>query len=333
VNELQELFETLVKPARTGGDTRFAVARIADDVYHLVGKDQAGFPAILIDASRDGDTALLRVELQHLTIHPDIRCEVVFPDGTHASGNYTLMRCTGDEDLQALFLRLVNSLLHQVHPATERTGLAQLIFKLVDLFRALSAPPRKSVQGLWAELFFISRSHDPISLLQAWHSDPAEIFDFSSARQKIEVKSSAHRSRVHRLSLEQLHPPAGSVGIIVSIIAERAGGGSSIEDLTDRIADACISRPELQVKLWTIVTETLGTDWRVAGLTRFDTAEASAACRLYSCDQVPRIDLNHIPSGVSHVRFDVAFSDLAPIDDARLATLGGLIDQARPRSR
>lgn len=335
MNDLQDLFDSLIAPTASGSDTRFSVVRVDTDVRHLIGKDQGGLPAILIDSSHDPNAtaALLRVELQNLSVQPDIQCDVLFPDATHATGEYTLIRCSGDDELQRLFLRLVTALLGQSRTGTDRAGLAQLIYKLVDLFRALHHPPRKSVQGLWAELFLIARASDPVALLEAWHADPAELYDFSSGAQKIEVKSSSHRSRVHSFALNQLYPPAGTVGVIVSLITERAGGGVSIDDLVREISAACTNRPELQLKLQTIVTDTLGSDWRLAAVTRFDTAQAAASCRMYRHDQVPRIDINHVPESVANVRFDASLRDVASLDEAGVIALAGLAAQARLRPR
>lgn len=332
MSDLQELFDSLAQPAAGAGSTRFAVVPIADDLRHLVGKDQAGFPAVLIDASNNHGTQLLRVELQHLTVHPDLHCEVVFPDGHNRSGNYTLIRCSGDEELQHLFLRLLGGLLAEMRPTAERAELAQIVVRLVDLFRALAAPPRKSIQGLWAELFLIAQSRNPIALLEAWHADPRELCDFNHGRQRIEVKSASHRVRVHTTTLDQLYPPAGTVGVIVSVVTERTGGGTTVDELVERISDACVSRPELQLKVRSLVSETLGMDWRLGARTRFDWNEAVATCAMYLCEDVPRIPLANVPAGITHIRFDMSLDDVLPQDRAAMSALGGLIEAALPRS-
>jgi hypothetical protein len=165
MSALEDLFESL-RPPVVGGDTRFAVVPIGVGLRHLIAKDQTGYPAILIDAPPKGAT-LLRIELQHLTVHPDLRCEVEFPEGTATTGSYTLIRCTGDGDLQALFLRLMSGLIAELGPQRDRSDLARTVLRLVDLFRALDAPPKRSIQGLWAELFLIAQARDPIRILEA----------------------------------------------------------------------------------------------------------------------------------------------------------------------
>ncbi|MHB8689417.1 MAG: PD-(D/E)XK motif protein [Candidatus Dormibacteraceae bacterium] len=195
MTSLDELFQSLTQPSPGGLHTRFAVVPINDDLRHLVGKDQNGFPAILVDASGKDGNPLLRVELEHLTVLPDVHCDVEFPDEKHRVGSYTLIRCSGDDELQGLFLRLVGGLLQQINAASERAELAHVVVKLVDLFRALTVPPRKSVQGLWAELFLVAQCRNPVMLLEAWHADPTELYDFSREHQRLDVKSSSRRAR------------------------------------------------------------------------------------------------------------------------------------------
>jgi hypothetical protein len=331
VTSLDELFQSLTQPSPGGAHTRFAVVPTKDDLRHLVGKDQNGFPAILVDASsKDGDT-LLRVELEHLTVLPDVHCEVEFPDGKHRVGSYTLIRCSGDEELQSLFLRLVGGLLQQINPASERAELARVVVKLVDLFRALSLPPRKSVQGLWAELFLIAESRNPVVLLEAWHADPTELYDFSHEHQRLDVKSSSRRARVHTATLDQLYPPTGAIGVIASVVAQRAAGGSTVDELAEEITTQLVNRPDLQLKVRTIVTKTLGADWRSGARTRFDRDEAVQTCSMFLCEDVPRIALAAVPSGVTHIRFDVSLDDAQPQTSAALELQGGLLGAALPR--
>lgn len=330
MTDLQDLFHTLAQPVAGAASTRFAVTPITDDLRHLIGKDQGGFPAILIDAAHDGGATLLRVELENLSVQPDLRCEVVFPDGQHRIGSYTLIRCSGDEELQGVFLRLVGAFLQQLSPTSERAELARVVLKLVDLFRALAAPPRKSLQGLWAELYVIARARNPIALLEAWHADPNELYDFRQDRQCIDVKSSSQRTRMHAARLDQLYPPAGTVGVIISLVAERAGGGVTIEDLVDQITDNVATRPDLQLKLRTTVVETLGADWRLAARTRFDWNEALNTCAIYRVEDVPRIQLTDIPQGITHVRFDFTLADTRAADPSEVAELGGLLEATLP---
>lgn len=75
--------------------------------------------------------------------------------------------------------------------------------QLIELFRAIAKPARKSLQGLWAELFLISQACQPAILVDAWHTAPEDSYDFAVDNQRIEVKSFSgqicQHHAVHRL--------------------------------------------------------------------------------------------------------------------------------------
>ena len=106
--------------------------------------------------------------------------------------------------------------------------------RLIELFRAMSEPPRKSVQGLWAELFVISRSHHPSILIDAWHTMIEDQYDFAMGNQRIEIKSFSGDVRNHHFSLEQLHPPTGVIALVGSILVARSQAGESLHDLREK---------------------------------------------------------------------------------------------------
>jgi len=118
--------------------------------------------------------------------------------------------------------------------------------------------------------------------------------------------------------------------MIISIVAERAGGGVTIENLVDQIIERSATHPDLQLKLRTIVTETLGTDWRLAARTRFDWDEAVQTWAMYRVEDVPRIPLDEIPAGITHVRFDFSLAESVPLDSNAIAGFGGLLEAALP---
>src|SRR5262249_52413336 len=107
-----------------------------------------------------------------------------------------------------------------------RHHISTAIDRLVDLFRKIAATPRKTIAGLWAELFVIARAQDPETLLSFWHVEPDDRFDFSQGKDRIEVKAAQGRHRSHHFSLEQLRPGGGVRVVISSLLVERLQGGA-----------------------------------------------------------------------------------------------------------
>jgi hypothetical protein len=328
MTELETLFDGLALPTE-GVQLRFAVCPIEGVGAHILGKDPQGCPAILIEAGRDGD-ALMKVELQHLRVAHDLQCHIQYPSGDERTGHFTLIRCSGDEDIQRLFLRLVSALIPSLGTSPTRNDLARIIAKLVDLFRALTLPARSSTQGLWAELLLISVASNPARLIDAWHVDPTELFDFNNETERIEVKSSMDRHRRHQFRLEQLYPPPEAAAYVCSVVTERAGGGATIRDLVTVIGERVAARTDQVLKVETVVTETLGADWRDGSRLRFDRVLAESSLAFFPVQHIPKIPLEVVPPTISRVRFELILDQETPLTKEDLATRGALLIGAMP---
>jgi hypothetical protein len=295
---------------------------------YLLARDSVGAPAIIIRHVHEG-SGLMRVELQHLRVLHGVRCQIDFPDGQEEVDDVSLIRCGADPDLEAVFLRLMGGLIPEFgDPSPD--AMAQLIAHLVDLFRALSQPPRKSIQGLWGELLMIVSSIEPITLLTAWHVDPSDMYDFNIGHLRIEVKTSASRRRTHHFRLEQLQPPAGAEVAICSLITERAGGGVTIADLVTEIEVRLSNRPDLIVRVETVVAETLGSEWRSSAHITFDREVARDSIRFIPVAKVPSIPADALPEGVSNVHFEVRLDAIQGISPDEQRVKGGLFAAAVP---
>ena len=114
--------------------------------------------------------------------------------------------------MHEFFLRSLHPVIMSLPAVPSREHVSSAVETLVDLFRQISQPPRKTVLGLWAELLIISRSSDPGKLVSCWHSQPEDRFDFASGVDRLEVKAAAGRLKIHHFSLEQLRPPIPAKG-------------------------------------------------------------------------------------------------------------------------
>lgn len=151
----------------------------------------------------------------------------------------------------------------------------------------------------------IERSLDPQTLINAWHSIPSSKYDFTLGRDKIEVKSTSSEERVHRFSLDQLNPSPSSRLLIASITVRESGqdlNGLSIRDLYDRICNR-LQNIEAQIRLYTIIAQTLGNDINKIDAVCFDYITASDTLAFYDYQTIPRILKKDVPSNISEVRF------------------------------
>lgn len=269
MQDLFSLFKELSKPEQEVLQS-FTVVHL-EGTSHRVGKDAAGWPVLLLDTRNTSSTHNSpQIHLEHLEVQHSMRCRVTTNKKTE-EGTFTVIRCTdADTELAEYFFRSVDPILRNLGATPSTPEVIRAINHLVELFRALAQPPIKSISGLWAELFVIRNAKNPTALLGAWHTTPEEKFDFNSNIQRLEIKSTSQRDRMHHFSLEQVSPPSGCRVMVVSLFVERSGGGKSLSDLVQEIKLSLLDSPELEEKLDRVVAQTLGNSLRQSMNNRFD---------------------------------------------------------------
>lgn len=324
--DLISAFETLNTPEiAEGSPARFSAIPVPDYEQHRLGKDSSGAPSLLLVAADSRfEGRLAPISLEHLAVQHDVTCRITRPDGASEEGRFTVVRCIGgDRALHTYFLRIAAALMALLGDRPSYEEISSSIDRLVELFRSMNLAPRKSVQGLWAELLVLARLRNPAPVVSAWHTLPGDRYDFSSGSQRIEVKSATGHTRRHHFSLEQLLPVSEVKLLVASILVERAGAGTSIMDLADEVRQRVSHHPHLLIHIDEIVVQTLGSSWRSARDERFDRQVGEASLAFFDPLTIPRVSAD-LPSGVSHVRFIANLTDIPPVDTREYRAEGGL---------
>lgn len=301
--ELVEAFLGLAVPDRTGERETFTAATIDREGYFRIAKDMRGNPALLVAAPDPASgPALPPVRLRRLTVQHDLRAIVKSPGEAEeaAPARLTVIRCL-DPELTLHFLRICWSIVQSLKEHPSRARISEVVTRLADLFQMLSNSARGTAQGLWAELFIIAQARDPQRLVDGWHKDPDERFDFALGSNRLEVKSFSGPRRTHHFSLEQLRPAADLSVLVASLQTVRSSGGVSIADLMRRIQSA-LGDPAAALAVEHIVAESLGEDLGTESLRSFDEETARETLRLYSAESLPSVDRN-VPERIHGVRF------------------------------
>lgn len=331
--DLVSSFEALRPPdAGAGTASRFSAIPIPGGGQHRLGKDSEGAPSLLFTVV-DGRASALPppIVLEHLTVVYGVDCRVTQPDGSVEERKFTVVRCTGtDRVLHSYFLRVAVSIVRLLGEQPSYMDVSRAVDGLVELFRSMATAPRKSVQGLWAELLLMARLRDPAPLAAAWHVLPGDRYDFSAGDHRIEVKSATGRVRQHHFTLEQLLPVPGTQVLVVSVLVERAAAGTALVDLVREVRSRTSDAPQLLLHVDRVVAQTLGDGWRHAQEQRFDRQLAESSLAFYEPAVIPQVDAN-LPRGVSNVQF-VADLTGAPSADLRAyRSKGGLFAAALRR--
>jgi len=271
------------------------------------------------------------VRLPNFAVDFGLACVVRELGGAEERGVFTSVRCDSREpELHRLFLEIVPPLLLD-DGAPESGQLRQRIKQLIELFRSLSRPSRKTIHGLWGEIFVICTSSNPLQMIRAWHTLPTERFDFADGAQRLEVKTAGGGARSHVFGLEQVRPPEHTSAVIASLIIDSMGGGKSVSELVVGLPGAVRNDPAVLARVNAVILETLGEHWRQASESRFDQELARQSLRFLDARSIPAPQ--DVPVSVTdvHFRADVSCVSGLPIDQLR--SWGGLFAAALPRIR
>jgi putative PD-(D/E)XK family protein DUF4420 len=314
-------------PSASGSD--LAAVPIPGAETHRLAKDASGSPCLLV-RQQSHTTRSAPIRLANLFVSFGVPCAITYSGGSQEQGTFTIVRCSAaDPALFPHFLRIVSPAVAALGPAPTPAAVRRAISALVELFQALTAPPKKTIQGIWAELLLIRLARDSRVLAAAWHGNPAEHFDFAAGPQRIEVKSSNCRRREHHFSLDQLTPVGGSRIVIASVFVERSGGGVSLQKLFDDTRALLAGDLALAAHFDAVFYASLGSGWADGMDEAFDWELAVDSVAFYAAAAVPRVD-NPNPLLVFDVRFKADVGPSASLDPAVLEGLGGLFAAATP---
>ena len=321
---LFELFESLPLP-QTDDEPHFSAIPIPRYENHRLGKNSLGMPLLLISTSnftkQDHPAPIV---LEHLKVLHQIDCHISRPDGIIEQGVFTIVQCIArDANLHQYFLRIVSSVLLSLRNIPTQDEITYAVNQLVELFRAIAQPARKSIQGLWAELFIMARTKNTAELVSAWHSKPDDLYDFSASSQRLEIKSTAHQIRQHFFSLEQLNPPAGIEVLVASVIVENNQAGKTINDLSEKILSHINNKPDLVLHFERIMGLSLGNTWYRASEERFDEKRAEQALKFFNVSDIASVNPN-LPREVSCVRFKSDLTNIPSIEKSQYHRKSGL---------
>jgi hypothetical protein len=307
--QLYALFDKLTHRARISHDG-IPAASLPFNKNHKIGVNEDGAPMFFVKTSRAMDAKF--VELDLIRVRHNAICSI-YEEKATTRDVYTIIELrSANMDYVKYFIEVVGLLLKQLPILPSPEQLDEELKKLTALFKCLSGPARKTVQGLWAELFLIAKSNNPEYLVGAWHVSPEDRYDFNDGVNKIEVKSSSRDARIHRFSFAQLSDIAIKNLIVASVFVLPSGKGSSVFDLKE-IIDGRVKHPDLRLKLAKIIAQTLGADFIKAGELQYDDMMAKSTLRFYRASDIPTIASGAVPDEVSGVRFDSDLSNVEPI--------------------
>lgn len=291
----------------------FSAASLPFTQKHKIGISPEGYPMFFIECNTNAHS--LDINLEFISVLFNRSCRLSENDIPQSESIYAIISLKTDNiDFQQYFLEVVCIILEQLPETPSHKQLKTEIQKLIELFSRFTRPPRKTIQGLWAEMFIIEQAKYPEYLIQSWHASPEDKFDFNDGQDKIEVKSTSQIRRIHSFSLEQLNPNRNSNLLIASVFVVQTGRGKNIFDLKNSICQR-VKNLQLQFRLNEILSQTLGNDFDKVFDVYFDYQQALDTLAFYDFKDIPTIQHDIIPHEISNLRFDCDLSRVATISD------------------
>lgn len=126
------------------------------------------------------------------------------------------------------------------------------ILSLKKLFEeGLLEPDAKGVTGLIGELLVILGAPSKETMVEVWHTDPGDSYDFSWESNRLEVKSTRSQMREHKFSSFQIPGPKGidlqiasvkvvtaEIGLMLGDLVSKVTAGLR-QELVDKVLDQC----------------------------------------------------------------------------------------------
>ena len=183
--------------------------------------------------------------------------------------------------------------------------------RLVAMFRALSLPPMNDVTGVIGELCVIYAAANCSAAVRAWHAMPTERYDFVASNLRMDAKATASAERVHSVSADQAAVPNEAVGVLASVMVRRAGGGTTVAELVDRITTRLGADADGLFRLHERLVLILRSAIDPALEYRFDMEEALASLQFFDLRQLPGLR-PPFPLRISDVRYRLDLRGIAP---------------------
>ena len=316
--ELYKRFMALAK--NTTEDKKYEIIPILG-TNHKLGVSKEGYPKFFV-CTNGTASSTPNTTLDILSVEYNLSCTLVDDNDTKELCQYTVITLRSvEQTLQEDFFDIVIMMLGRITSIPSKREIAIEVENLIAIFSAMTCPPRKKIQGLWAELLVIERSYLPETLIMAWHESPTAKHDFTMGRDKIEVKSTSSETRIHHFSLDQLCPSSHSRVVVASTIVResaQSSDGLSVRDLYDKICSR-VNSIDARMHMMKVIAETIGSDIHRINDIFFDYVEACDTLRYYDSKNVPGVDKEGVDPGVTGVGFNSNLSGVLDIQSPNSA--------------
>jgi hypothetical protein len=291
----------------------FHVENIPNYQNHLLGIDSNNYIILLIKCKKE-DNIINPISSQgeYLDILYQKECKIRNND-LELEDVFTVLQLKSNNQLLInTFLNICEHILNKIGQLPNLDITATTLDSIKKLFSKLLNKTSKTELGLWGELFLIYISKDHEYLIDSWHKNSNNTFDFNDGIDKVEVKTTIQSERKHNFSLHQLSSSVSDEVFICSIMTTEIDLGSSIIQLVEMISDkiSMIYRLKLNEKM----IEVAGKNIEEFN-NKYDISTAKKSLKIYNSNKIPSIQKESIPVEVSNVKFTASLEKIYSLEN------------------
>ncbi|HEX9428909.1 MAG TPA: PD-(D/E)XK motif protein, partial [Candidatus Bathyarchaeia archaeon] len=288
-----------------------------DAVY--LGVDPTGRPALFVVATEGPVGPSMRTS--QVSLRPAERYVLTLPDGSQRRESFHAIMC---DEVEGADVRTFLVLLEAFLSGREGTAIPgyseflEFFRSMIRLFALRPAPNlRETRQGLWGELFMMSRVRGFRFWAPSWHNPLTQLFDFTVPGKHVEVKTTMSSGRVHGFSHRQIFALGNEQIMVASLILTENETGLSLGDLISECRTA-LGGTYHYLKL-EAATRRAGMETGAEKGPCFDIDLAQASLCWYRSTDLPQFRTPE-PLGVSETSYRVDVSLATPLEQSELDT-------------
>lgn len=292
----------------------FLVKEISQCESYFIGTDNLGSLVFLIKPKDElGGLTANSSRGKFLDIFFNMECEVTRNELTSTDSFTILSLKTVSDFFETIFLNVCENLIEFLGPSPCYQEVIKAVNTLRELFRKVLVSSSKKELGIWGELLIIESSIDKKLMIDSWHINPTDAFDFNDGEYRVEVKTTTNNERTHIVKLNQILKVKGSRALVCSIMTSEIHRGKSVKDLYSSILKKVDHnyRNKLTEKLIAAAGSSLEDFTK-----KYDYNSAVNSKRLYSTIDIPTINKDHLHPSINNVEYRVSLSNLKAIEDA-----------------
>lgn len=298
--EYLEIFKTLDKPITDKEDV-FRTKKTSSEIFR-VGINCFGYPIILIK-TKSFSQNVQGYKGKNITLSLNHDCTIIGDNGNQKIETLSIIICTSlNKNLHKIFFDICETVYKKLEKDPEPAEIKGLTQTIIDLFKQFPNN-KKTILGLWGELFLIHSSKDQIKSLKAWHNHPNDKYDFYDYNEAVEVKTTKLTSRIHNFSNEQLLGLIENHYLVSIMTKEVYSGGKSILDMYNELNNLNLSNDHKERLKYNLYS-TAGIENDLSALEyKFDYEYALQNIMYFKVSEVEKI--TNIPNSISDLRFKI----------------------------